>query len=212
MKQKTDVRLVLTADGLAIRRSDFPQEKPFCVDFTKTKSYHNQLIARACGIKKNNKPTLIDATAGFASDAIVLARSGCKTLLLEQSAIVSALVEDALQRLQAHESLNLTLINCNAINYLKNLTFNHYPDVIYLDPMFSTQGRTALAKKAMQILQSLSINKDDEKLFQISLQRAKKRVVVKRPLKGEKITNKAPDFALKGKMIRFDIYLTNVIK
>jgi 16S rRNA (guanine1516-N2)-methyltransferase len=37
----------------------------------------SELIAKACGIKKDFLPTIIDATAGFGKDSLLLASLGC---------------------------------------------------------------------------------------------------------------------------------------
>lgn len=56
-------------------------------------------------------------------------------------------------------------------------------DVIYLDPMFPGEGRTALPKRELQLLRELT--GDDEggaQLLALARTRARRRVVVKRSL------------------------------
>ena len=105
------------------------------------------------------------------------------------------------------------------------------PDVIYLDPMFPGEGRTALPRRELQLLRELT-GDDDTGAGLLALARARarrrncagrigqaaggqggrrpgrarRRVVVKRPLHAPTL---APDTSLvfKGRAVRFDVYL-----
>ena len=55
--------------------------------------------------------------------------------------------------------------------------------------------------------QIIGADNDSDQLLQISQQLAKKRVVVKRPIKAPFLDNTAPDFSMKMKKHRFDIYI-----
>ena len=58
-----------------------------------------QAIAKAIGLKQGSQPPrVLDATAGLAKDAFVLACLGCPVTMTERSPHVAALVEDAIQR------------------------------------------------------------------------------------------------------------------
>jgi hypothetical protein len=60
----------------------------------------------------------------------------------------------------------------------------------------------------MQILQTLTGNTDIESCFELSLQKARRRVVVKRPLKAPAFGESRPDMVYREKSIRLDVYLT----
>ncbi len=62
--------------------------------------------------------------------------------------------------------------------------------------------------KEMQILQALTDNRDIETCFELALQKARKRVVVKRPARAAPISGTKPDLVYREKTIRFDVYLT----
>lgn len=84
-------------------------------------------------------------------------------------------------------------------------------DVVYLDPMFREE-KSARSRKEMQHLQALLPPEDEtqsaELLF-LAQQIAGKRVVVKRPLHAPELAeDPAPSHTLKGKSVRFDVYLT----
>src|SRR3989338_4490885 len=64
--------------------------------------------------------------------------------------------------------LSLKLIHIDSLNYLLQLDSNDYPDIIYLDPMFPNQHKTALNKKEMRIIKAIvGDDVDSEKLFNL---------------------------------------------
>ncbi len=214
-----DYLLVQTSKHLEIRYPNQPTLKPFYIDFSHGKLGYriqhavgrNELIAKAVGIKKDYRPTIIDATAGLARDGFLLASLGCKLILLERSKILFALVEDGLNRFflenpQLTAKFSLEFINIDALDFLINA--KNKVNIIYLDPMFPHRIKTAKIKKEAQLLQDIiGEDKDIEKLFTVALAKASKRVVVKRPLYAENIiTQLKPDVVYSGKSIRFDVY------
>ena len=86
--------------------------------------------------------------------------------------------------------------------------------MIYLDPMYPASNKSALNKKSMRILRQLVGNDDDAAtLLDISLLRAKYRVVVKRPRHATTLNEQEPDIVYRGKSSRFDVYnITNFTK
>jgi 16S rRNA (guanine1516-N2)-methyltransferase len=181
------------------------------------------------GLKSGVTPSILDATAGLAGDAFVLATLGCPVTLIERSPIIFALIEDAVERaslsdkFQAILKQGFHLINADAKDYIierlaKNNTDtdkkNHLftasanpPDVIYIDPMYPERKKSALVKKDMQILQRLHEKDDDASvLLENALLYAKKRVVVKRPIHAETINERTPNTCIKSKKTRYDIY------
>lgn len=179
-----------------------------------------QSIAKAIGLKQGMAPpTIIDATAGLAKDAYVLACLGCAMTLIERSPVVAELIKDAIHRAEEDEHFQTILANGfkvvteSSINYLSRLKTSaekKYPDVIYLDPMFPERKKSASVKKNMQILQKL-LGKDDDvqELLNIALQIANKRVVVKRPKGAPLISELKPDYTVETRKMRYDIYLSH---
>ncbi|MCK4834423.1 MAG: class I SAM-dependent methyltransferase [Gammaproteobacteria bacterium] len=174
-----------------------------------------QAIAKAVGLKSGNTPSILDTTAGLAGDAFVLATLGCPVTMIERSAVLFMLIEDALERASLNEAFEpiikqgFTAINCDANDYIKEqlLTDDAVPDVIYIDPMYPERKKSALVKKDMQILQRLHGEDDNAaELLDNALQYAKKRVVVKRPVQAETLSEKKPNTCIKSKKTRYDIY------
>jgi 16S rRNA (guanine1516-N2)-methyltransferase len=171
----------------------------------------NELIARAIGMRPQEHPKIVDATAGLGRDSYILASVGFDVIMLERSPIIHELLNDAL--LRAKDVLpdiigRMHLIQADAIDWLKNLPEQERPDVIYLDPMFPTRKKSASVKKEMVIMQEL-LGKDIDYvlLFETAMACATKRVVVKRPRLASNIIENAAKFSLNGKSSRFDIYL-----
>lgn len=173
-----------------------------------------QELPRAVGCKPGYRPDVLDATAGLAVDAFVLAGLGCQVSLLEQHPVVYALLADGLRvaKQQADEALRpvldrMTLMpRQNALDYLCQETRH---ETVYLDPMFAARTSSAKVKKAMQYLHDIAGYQpaQEAELLHCARQRATKRVVVKRALLAECLAGQAADFQVKGKTIRYDVYL-----
>ncbi len=175
-----------------------------------------QTIAKAIGIKQGKTiPSVLDATAGLGKDSYVFACLGCSVTLVERSPIVAALVKDAIQR----ASLNIeftqiinqgfTLHNIDALQYIKSIENENKPDVIYLDPMYPEKKKSASVKKNMQILQRLlGHDLDTDAVLNAALEKAAKRVVVKRPKGAAELdVGRSPTIKYESKGTRYDVYI-----
>ncbi|RLA02710.1 MAG: rRNA methyltransferase [Gammaproteobacteria bacterium] len=194
------------------------------VDFGKGKSAYRQKhqgkgklpVSRACGIKQNHRPSIIDGTAGLGQDAFVLAGLGCQLLCIEQQPVIAALLADGL--LRAKESGNLQLQEIVAKMQLvegesETILKDNRADVVYLDPMYPHQEnrKQAKVKKGMQLFRSLSGTLSNEpELLAAALTAATDRVVVKRPDWASPIAGKEPTYQVPAKNHRFDIYKTSL--
>lgn len=176
-----------------------------------------QAIAKAIGLKTAKTiPFVLDATAGLAKDAFVIATLGCPVTMIEQSPIIATLVTDGIDRARHDSNFNkimetgFILLQQNCVDYLKTrIEPVEIPDVIFLDPMYPDRKKSALVKKNMQILQKLlGIDENVEKLLDVSLQYAKNRVVVKRPKGADSISDRIPDTTIESKKTRYDVYFT----
>lgn len=179
-----------------------------------------QAIAKAIGLKAGATPYVLDATAGLAGDAFVLATLGCAITMIERSPIIFSLIENAIERASLNKKFEPILqqgfsaINDDANHYIKQQlnTNGIAPDVIYIDPMYPHRKKSALVKKDMQILQRLHGDDDNTaELLENALRYAKKRVVVKRPIQADPIqvsalNGKKPNTNIKSKKTRYDIY------
>jgi 16S rRNA (guanine1516-N2)-methyltransferase len=156
--------------------------------------------------------TILDVTAGFGQDACILAYAGAQVTLLEREPIMGLLLQDGLARAQSQGVLMAVAarMHCEIIDardYLSKLTPEHYPDVIYLDPMF-VHTKSALPNKNMQFLHYLSGETlDADQLLKWALSKARKRVVIKRSINAPHLGEVKPDMCIKSKLLRFDVFL-----
>ncbi|XOV79854.1 MAG: class I SAM-dependent methyltransferase [Aestuariibacter sp.] len=223
-KVESGLTLILDEYGLGLQDLNDAKLGAVRVDFsnkamgfrTQQASIKNEAIARACGLKGNQQRTVLDATAGLARDAWVLASLGARVMLLERSPVVAALLRDGLSRAvddpESPEWIaeRLQLLANDSLLQLQPWPYE-IPDVIYLDPMFPHKKKTALVKKEMRLFQQLlGPDKDADKLLTPALHLAKKRVVVKRPDYAPFLNEHVPSMQIKSKKHRFDVYLTDV--
>ena len=215
--------LAYSAEKLELRPPDDRLGQPFSVDFGSGPFLYRlskgggkkQDIGRAVGLKKGT-PHIIDATCGFAKDSFILASLGCTIDLCERSPITHALVEDALKRAAANSQLSeitkrITLHLGDSLELIPQLSAQCPADVIYLDPMYPHRTKSALVKKQMRLLRHIvGKDADADQLHSLALDYSQKRVVCKRPITADFLSGKKPDFTIKGKKHRFDVYLTAV--
>ncbi|UZE97138.1 class I SAM-dependent methyltransferase [Alkalimarinus alittae] len=170
-----------------------------------------QMIAKAVGLKSGITPQVLDATAGLGRDAFVLASLGCQMTLLERSPVVAELLSAGLERARLSYDVApiaslMTLINADSIEWLTAQT-EPVADVIYLDPMFPDRDKSSLVKKEMRLFKPLvGGDLDAAELLKAALEKARYRVVVKRPRKAPEIEGIKPTLKLEGKSSRYDVY------
>ncbi len=130
---------------------DEPNTAPVFIDFVSGKTAYRrkyghaggEAISKAVGIKKGNRPNVVDATAGWGRDAFVLATMGCRVHMIERSKVIATLLEDGLRRAEQDEKIGALIkekisLTCGESHQeLRNVPFE--PEVIYLDPMFPTK-------------------------------------------------------------------------
>lgn len=164
--------------------------KPFSIDFT-SNTYkqrfktlgRKQPLARAIGVTQDCTPTVIDATAGLATDAVMMAALGCQVSMIEQSPLIAQLLQDGLARAHQHPLTQdivarMQLHIGNACELIPTLAQH---DVIYIDPMFPATHKSAKVKKNMQILQAVVGHQSEAALLAVARAYARQRVVLKRP-------------------------------
>lgn len=217
---KNKYKLYLGPEKLELHCLHDAAIKPLSIDFTRGRSRYrrlwgggrNQPLAKAAGIKGSWRPAILDATAGFGRDALVLAGLGCRVTLLERSPVLAALLADALARASLHtETMEIAArinLHCiDALTYLKSPVPADAPDTIYLDPMYPHRSKTALVKKEMRIARDLAGDDNDAaQLLEQALKQPVKRIVVKRPQHAEQLGRQKADAAVNSKNTRYDIY------
>ena len=146
-------------------------------------------------------------------DSFILACHGLTVTCIEQNALVHNISTYSLGCARAIKSSakaasRMEMIHNDSVEYLQSHGESGAYDCIYLDPMFPDHKSSAKSAKSLQILQKLTLNQDIETCFEMALQKAGRRVVVKRPAKSSPISDLGPDLVYREKTIRFDVYQT----
>jgi 16S rRNA (guanine1516-N2)-methyltransferase len=218
--------LTYTGTHLELRQNPTPGKAspgPLFVDFLSGSSgyrhHHNctigQPLARAIGIKRGFRPSVVDGTAGLGQDGFVLACLGCTVTMIERSPVLGALLDDGLQRALRDRRVgniirdHIQLIIADARIALQTLSLRPY--TIYLDPMYPKRTKSALNKKEMRIIRALvGDDLDSSSLLECALATAENRVVVKRPKEAPPLAGRSPSHEILMKNSRFDVYLTHI--
>lgn len=216
--QSNDPEITVEASGKGVKISFAAERLSFHHSFVsgplaQRAGQSNQMLLKACNNKQRNLLKVLDLTAGWGADSFMLASAGQDVMLLEQNALVYATLAYSLALLETHETgadaaNHMTVMHVNALDYLRALPPDHDFDCMFLDPMFPARKSSAKPAKEMQILQALTDNLEIDACFELALQKAHKRVVVKRPAKAVALNDLKPDLSYREKTVRFDVFLT----
>jgi 16S rRNA (guanine1516-N2)-methyltransferase len=184
--------------------------------------YHNQAgrhnrqapLARAFGLHRHPPMQVLDATTGLGRDAVTLAALGCNVTPIERQPALHALLADATEAIDAHHPPPDWWPNWNAPVHADARTWlaarGAAPafDTIYVDSMFASPRRKSRPQKALAWLAEM-VGEDADAPLLIAAARkyARSRVVVKQHARAKAIT--PPDLQVRGRAIRFDIYLVS---
>ena len=192
-----------------------------------------ELLLQAAKITADSQ--VIDATAGFGHDSLILASTGACVTMLEQQPIMALLLLAEQQRMSMQPNwqklmARLQIMNNDALSYFANFQ-NGTPlintiDVVYLDPMFpddsyqdSKTGKGAKVGKRMQALHHLAsppTAAQEQQLLQSAQavvsyhlihDQPQGRVIVKRPKDAPLFAEQVPDESWHNEAVRFDGYL-----
>lgn len=194
----------------------------------------SELLLQAAKITADS--TVIDATAGFGHDSLILASTGAQVIMLEEQPLMALLLLAEQQRMSALANWQklmrrLQIVNTDALSYFVKLQAESVNDikendakvvdVIYLDPMFpedsyqdSKTGKGAKVGKQMQALHQLArppTLEEESQLLQsaqavVSQGAGQGRVVVKRPQLAPLLAHQQPSESWHNEAVRFDGY------
>jgi len=189
----------------------------------------SELLLQATKVTAESR--IIDATAGFGHDSLILASTGAQTVMLEQQPLMALLLLAEQQRMSAQPNwqklmARLQIINTDATSYFENISNDSLidsdkaVDVIYLDPMFpedsyqdSKTGKGAKVGKHMQALHQLAhppTLDEERQLLHSALavvsQNRSGRVIVKRPQFAPLLANQPANESWHNEAVRFDGY------
>ncbi|MDP6397968.1 MAG: class I SAM-dependent methyltransferase [Arenicellales bacterium] len=198
--------LEVSQSGLGLRDYAQRRSRTLTIDSARRRypGSGRDLLSRALG---RNCQSVIDATAGFGSDAFDFVRRGKQVCAIERVAIVAIMLKEAAADFSSgREKGNLHVVCGDAID---EIGAQAAADIIFLDPMFPDRDRqSARPRKAQQILRRLTgEDLDAGELLRVARQHAGRRVIVKRPRTAPPLDGE-PDISHKGRSVRYDVYLT----
>lgn len=196
--------LSLIKEGLTIRGDFLAMKKRL-----NAANLQHEMLVKVSKLKNvTTTPLAIDATAGLGEDSILLAASGYEVKMFERDKYIAALLEDAMERASQDEVLGpivdrMELVHGDSIEAMESGKIA--ADIVYLDPMFPARNKSGLIKKKFQLLQQLeSPCEEGERLVKAALSLKPKKVIIKRPLKGEYLAGIKPNHSVSGRAIRYD--------
>jgi len=217
-------RLAVRPDGLILVSPAGARTAPRFVDgaaatHAREHDLAGQPLARALGIAalsaRLQRPIdLLDATAGFGTDAWLASALGARVTLCERDPLIHALLEDALAR-AAREGDERTRTIAGRLSLLP--THAEQPpwpstvDLVYLDPMYPERRVRGGQRKRIDALQAIvGHDRDNAGLLDAALRTATVRVIVKRPRGADplpSVEGHRPNDAISGPNTRYDRYL-----
>ena len=160
------------------------------------------MLKRACGALGD--ATVLDPMAGWGVDALLLAATGARVVAFEREPSLHLLSRDLARR------SGITGVEFVCGDGRRALAAAKPFDLVYLDPMFSFNAKTALPGKRMQVTRALPNTMTEltaqDLLGWIEAARAsaRRRVVLKRRLKDPAVGS--PHWQIKGRSVRYDVY------
>ncbi|WP_019626983.1 class I SAM-dependent methyltransferase [Thioalkalivibrio sp. ALJT] len=209
--------LEVAADALALVREDLHPSLRLQLDFVGGRQgyrlahagHQREGLIRACG-KLPRDSHVIDASAGLGRDTLLLAAHGFRVTAWERHPVIHALLADALERAANSGELAIIVGRIHLLAGPANPTQLHpRAAAAVFDPMFPPRNKRAAVKKDMQLIQALmhdSADPDAEQTLSTLRANVARRVIVKRPAHAPALGPEAPQAAVQGKSVRFDIY------
>ena len=195
----------------------------------------SELLLQAC--KLTDKSGVLDATAGFGHDSLILASTGAQVTMLERDPLMALLLMYE-QQLMSQQSnwqklmSRLTIVCDDSAQFMslkepvddqkQTVASGTVYDVIYLDPMFpensyenTVTGKGAKVGKHMQALHHIApppSSTEEQKLLDLALALVVPggRVVVKRPVSAPLFAQRQADESWQNDVLRFDGYFRKI--
>ena len=194
-------------DRIELINASYKEAVSISIDFL-DEAINNKIKSRLSGKKdifsklfpiKNS--TLLDCTAGYGRDSYVLRSMGFNITMIENSPIMSLLLNDALKKLKLS---NFKMYHGNSYDYLNHS--EKYYDYIYIDFMFDKLKKNSLSSKNDETLKLISFQENNKNnLIRLAIKKANSRVVVKEP-KYSLSNILKPEYTIKTKLLNFNIY------
>ena len=172
---------------------------------------HESLIKKAIG-KNRAHLKIFDATAGSLIDTIIFLKLGHEVVACEQSKILYRLLDDAILRAKKEYNFfeNLSFINSDSAKIIDSHSDS---DIFYFDPMFNKSNqnlkRSGLLQKISHILRHENLDDTSRLIFEDLLKKKYRKIIIKRPIKSDPLKKENINYQVKGKAVRYDIYINS---
>ncbi|OOS07966.1 16S rRNA (guanine1516-N2)-methyltransferase [Moraxella cuniculi DSM 21768] len=202
---KNTPMLIKSADGEVVKSSLNWQSLTHRIVSAGRKS---ELLLQACKITQ--QMSVLDGTAGFGHDGLLLASAAARTTLCESHPVMALLLLYEYHLMLAVQNWQGLLGRIQIIHQDSTQLSGEY-DCVYLDPMFPKDSYKAKVGKQMQLLHDLAkppTADDEEVLFCRAMQQlsATGRLIVKRPIHAPYLAGRTPTQSVQNAAIRFDRY------
>lgn len=157
-------------------------------------------LHRACDVRPGI--TILDGLGGWGVDGLSLALAGASVTLCESHPLVYVLQAELSRRLY----FPAKHVYCDVLSFLSQPELDF--DVIYLDPMFPSHPKNAKPNRDLAILEQLANPTLIEPIFSAAMAVANERVVIKQRLHAALTDLPDPQWSIKGRSIRFDVFST----
>ena len=211
---RENLALFMEENGLSLRKNGMILKADLTEMLPRLKqsNLEREMLVKAVRIKGKKNLSIIDATAGFGEDSVILAAAGHDITMFEYNPVIYELLSDALTRAKEDERLAKTvaamhLFNEDSVSAMRKMKEEgSMVDVILLDPMFPERQKSASVKKKFQLIHELEAPCSNENdLLEAALSLNAGKIVIKRPAKGPFLGDCKPDYSVEGKAIRYDI-------
>lgn len=213
--QQRQIQVTITIDTVTLLDQN-QQLPPLTLSFTSPKHtqyiqnpQHQPLIKAMHCKQANPEDYIIDLTAGFGKDSLLLSTLRQPLISIEKNRITATILQILVCQYQLKNPHCQWQVICScAVDWLTQshtICATH----LYLDPFFAKKT-SALPKKDMQWLHHLNQSNTphhEESLFLLACQKTADRVIVKRDKKADFINQKKPNQgSIMQKTSRFDCY------
>ena len=214
-----DYYLVIESGVLKVRHQGLGRRFSIDLDFEKEirriqeqkRNFKTDILCRSLGYRGQKFFKVIDGTLGIGHDALCLVSFGIHVLGFESNPTIFCLLNSALER-ASHLKGSFEIRQMDCCEWVSQFfdgsdKSDNKRDCLYLDPFFEGIEKKSKPRKSMAFLRSFRGGGCHiQKVIPLALGKGIKRVVVKRPIKGDYLYGK-PNFLYKGKLIRYDVYI-----
>ncbi len=210
---KEELYLCIDEDGVSLKEGKMVLRGDFSRLLNRISPAHiqHEKLLRAARLKDVREGKAVDATAGLGEDSFILAAGGYHVLLCEYNPLIYILLKDTWERALKDPSVSdiaqrMEVRRGDGAKILTELDYE--PDLVYLDPMFPAKKKSGISTKKLQLFQRFEAPcSKEEELLDAAFTASPRKIVVKRPMKGDPLAMRRPSHSIEGRNIRFDCYV-----